>query len=526
MTFDDTQPVTGRPGDEYSSAAYRDYSTYLQNGGELITHKKSDRNFPTKLHRIVSDPLNSLVITWMLYKAAYRVGFQTVQARARYVASRGVRPFAINRVCSRLKRPNSPNLAADQGCYYHEAFLRGLPELTCFIRRMPRHCRKSDRKKIEPEEEPEPPSHSSPTRGESSSAHRKLDLNEQAGQRDDDKKFRHVEDGILEDEFSSVPPGSSPSHCCNHGEYPSTEYLRHDQHNEASAPLESQSWGGMRPSGHYCYREHWSSPCLGKERPPHPGASTSENQYKATPQYFRPQEQSHSSPRHHSYDYGHCNYGYCTPPGYQCHYDTQADTYNHYNNPHYHQSHQPYYQLPHYYYHPPPAYPLHNGGQWHSPKQTHNHGVYHNHQTSPTGWTLEEEASQDRQSRKIISKESISTIQVGTNPRIAAVCADDFGSFVRHWGDLGDFVLESWLAQKAGHTITGSSQPRHKQLSAFWWPLEASNGTGWRLAMAQHDNHNVADTIFWQWFLLAPVTIAIGAKNEASVGCCFCPTIS
>ena len=67
MDFDDTQPgLTGKPGDEYSSAAYRDYGTYLQNGGELITHKKSNRNFPVKLHRIVSDPSNSLVITWMV----------------------------------------------------------------------------------------------------------------------------------------------------------------------------------------------------------------------------------------------------------------------------------------------------------------------------------------------------------------------------------------------------------------------------------------------------------------------------
>ena len=63
-----TQPhLTGKLGAEaYSSGAYRDYSNYLQNGGELIKHKKSDRNFPVKLHRIVSDPSNSLVITWMV----------------------------------------------------------------------------------------------------------------------------------------------------------------------------------------------------------------------------------------------------------------------------------------------------------------------------------------------------------------------------------------------------------------------------------------------------------------------------
>ena len=31
----------------------------------------------------------------------------------------------------------------DEGCYYHEAFLRGMPELTCFIRRLPQNVGKS-----------------------------------------------------------------------------------------------------------------------------------------------------------------------------------------------------------------------------------------------------------------------------------------------------------------------------------------------------------------------------------------------
>mmetsp|Transcript_14882 Transcript_14882/g.34065 ORF Transcript_14882/g.34065 Transcript_14882/m.34065 type:complete len:410 (-) Transcript_14882:20-1249(-) len=409
MTFDDTQPVTGRPGDEYSSAAYRDYSTYLQNGGELITHKKSDRNFPVKLHRIVSDPLNSLVITWMPHGRAFKVLKRDELVRdvipgyfdcAKYESfTRQLTAWDFRR-CKR---------GPDQGCYYHEAFLRGLPELTCFIRRMPRHCRKSDRKRIEPEEEPDfygfsplhpaPPSHST-QQGERSSAHQQLELNEQAGQRDNEEKRRPGGDGgMLEgqmgDDFSSVPSGSSPPPYCNRGEYQSNEYLHHDQRKEghslgASAP----AWGGVRP----CIGDGdlWSTPCHGKERPPYDlGASTSEYQYKATPQYSRPQELSHSSPHHHTYDYGHCSYGYYTPPGYQSHYYAQTDTYN----PHY-PSHQPYYQHPHSYYHPPPAYPAaYNGAQWHSPSQTHKHDTYHYYPTWATGWTSEEEAGQHKQSR-------------------------------------------------------------------------------------------------------------------------------
>ena len=66
MSFRAQPDLTGTGAEAYSSGAYRDYSNYLQNGGELIKHKKSDRNFPVKLHRIVSDPSNSLVITWMV----------------------------------------------------------------------------------------------------------------------------------------------------------------------------------------------------------------------------------------------------------------------------------------------------------------------------------------------------------------------------------------------------------------------------------------------------------------------------
>jgi len=61
---------------------------------------------------------------------------------------------------SNLSRP-SPHLGrrklpTDEGCYYHEAFLRGLPELTCFIRRLPRGGEKKAHTTSsgEPEEEP------------------------------------------------------------------------------------------------------------------------------------------------------------------------------------------------------------------------------------------------------------------------------------------------------------------------------------------------------------------------------------
>ena len=252
---------------------------------------------------------------------------------------------------------------------------------------------------------PVPPSHS--TQGEGSLVCRKLDLDEQAGNVRDDEKLGHGEDGMQEghmgDDFSSVS-GSSPPHCRNHGEYQFAEYHQHDQHEEgprlgAAAPSESQSWGDARPSSHHYDHNHWSTSGLGKESPPRdPNAISSDYQYNAT-QYYRPPEQSHSSPPHHSYDYGHGNYGYYTPPGYQYHGHAQADMYNHYNSPHYHPSYQPYYHYPHHsYYYPPPDYPAYNG-QCHRPNQAHNqHDTYNYYQTSATG-TLEEEAGQDKYSR-------------------------------------------------------------------------------------------------------------------------------
>ena len=184
---------------------------------------------------------------------------------------------------------------------------------------------------------PVPPSHS--TQEEGSSARRKLDSNEQAGGMRHDEKLGHGQDGMREghmgDDFSSVS-GSSPPHCRNHGEYQPAEYHQHDQREEghrlgASAPSESQSWGDVRPSSHHHDHDHdhWSAPGLGIECPPHdPGAKTSDYQYNATPQHYRPPEQSHSSPHHHSYGYAHGNYGYYAPPGYRYQRYAQADMYN------------------------------------------------------------------------------------------------------------------------------------------------------------------------------------------------------
>ncbi len=45
---------------------YRDFSTYLEDGGKLYKHKKCHKNFPAQLHKILSDPVHSEVVTWMV----------------------------------------------------------------------------------------------------------------------------------------------------------------------------------------------------------------------------------------------------------------------------------------------------------------------------------------------------------------------------------------------------------------------------------------------------------------------------
>lgn len=53
---------------KYVDHTYRDFSRYTEEGGELIKHKKSTNNFPARLHKMLSDTMNSDVITWMVSK--------------------------------------------------------------------------------------------------------------------------------------------------------------------------------------------------------------------------------------------------------------------------------------------------------------------------------------------------------------------------------------------------------------------------------------------------------------------------
>jgi len=50
----------------YTDHAYQDYSTYIEDGGRLQKHKKSERNFLARLHAMLSDEQHSHIISWMV----------------------------------------------------------------------------------------------------------------------------------------------------------------------------------------------------------------------------------------------------------------------------------------------------------------------------------------------------------------------------------------------------------------------------------------------------------------------------
>ncbi len=57
----------------YADHTYRDFSTYIKEGHRIGKHKKSDRNFPARLHAMLSDRQYSHIISWMPHGRAWKV---------------------------------------------------------------------------------------------------------------------------------------------------------------------------------------------------------------------------------------------------------------------------------------------------------------------------------------------------------------------------------------------------------------------------------------------------------------------
>mmetsp|Transcript_11764 Transcript_11764/g.20471 ORF Transcript_11764/g.20471 Transcript_11764/m.20471 type:complete len:363 (-) Transcript_11764:247-1335(-) len=129
---------------KYVDHTYRDFSHYVEEGGQLIAHKKSGDNFPARLHKILSEPNNHDAITWMPHGRAWKI-----RDKNRLIKEVIPNYFVCKKYASFTRQLNGWGFkrlhqsGPDFGCYYHECFLRGIPDLTCLIRRLPPNLGKS-----------------------------------------------------------------------------------------------------------------------------------------------------------------------------------------------------------------------------------------------------------------------------------------------------------------------------------------------------------------------------------------------
>lgn len=133
---------------KYVDHTYRDYSRYVEEGGELIKHKKCGNNFPARLHRMLSDAAAldqySDIITWMPHGRAWKIldrNRLVSEVLPKYYVCKKYESFGRQLNGWGFKRLH--RTGTDFGCYYHECFLKDMPELTCLIRRLPTNLGKS-----------------------------------------------------------------------------------------------------------------------------------------------------------------------------------------------------------------------------------------------------------------------------------------------------------------------------------------------------------------------------------------------
>ena len=157
----------------FTDHTYRDFSNYIEDGGKLDKHKKCERNFPARLHAMLSDEQYSHIISWMPHGRAWKVQNKKLlieEAIPKYFGQSKYASFnrqlsgwgfkrlhklgmgkIINPVCacvaciihSSSTSTISLSLSSficchtytDTGAYYHELFLQGHPRLTILMRR-------------------------------------------------------------------------------------------------------------------------------------------------------------------------------------------------------------------------------------------------------------------------------------------------------------------------------------------------------------------------------------------------------
>ena len=121
----------------YADHTYHDFAAYLKDGGTIEKHKKSDRNFPARLHAILSDEQYSHIIAWMPHGRAWKVLNKKLLVEEVIPEFFGQSKFAsFTRQLSGWGFKRLHQTGPDVGCYYHECFLQGHPRLTVLMRRI------------------------------------------------------------------------------------------------------------------------------------------------------------------------------------------------------------------------------------------------------------------------------------------------------------------------------------------------------------------------------------------------------
>jgi len=113
---------------------YRDYSNFPT---EDLPVLKAPTNFPSKLHHILSDPEYQHVISWMPHGRAWKIHNKDLlvsEVVPKYFVQSKYQSFARQLNGWGFKRLQQAG--NDFNAYYHECFLRGMPQLAVLMKRV------------------------------------------------------------------------------------------------------------------------------------------------------------------------------------------------------------------------------------------------------------------------------------------------------------------------------------------------------------------------------------------------------
>ncbi|KAK1734036.1 heat shock factor family protein, partial [Skeletonema marinoi] len=120
---DDEEASSDNLPRRFADHTYRDFSTYIKDGGKVQKHKKSESNFPARLYAMLAEEKYSHIISWMPHGRAFKVHNKKLlleEALPKYTGQSKISSFTRQLSGWGFKRLHQMGL--DFGCYYHECF--------------------------------------------------------------------------------------------------------------------------------------------------------------------------------------------------------------------------------------------------------------------------------------------------------------------------------------------------------------------------------------------------------------------